>query len=54
MVEFYLRLHANDRVDPYIALYEHPTPSHVRDVTHLQWSGLLHPAFVQKVLDTVM
>jgi ribonuclease P/MRP protein subunit RPP40 len=48
------RLHANDQVDPYVALYEHTTPSLVHDVTHLQWSGLLHPAFVQKVLDTLM
>ncbi|KIM44470.1 hypothetical protein M413DRAFT_67558 [Hebeloma cylindrosporum] len=48
------RLYANDRVNPYVALYEHPTPSRVDDITHLQWKGLLHPAFVGKVLDTVM
>ena len=48
------RLYANDRVDTYVALYEHPTPSSVDDVTHLQWRGLLHPAFVGQVLDTLM
>ncbi|KAF8967763.1 ribonuclease P 40kDa subunit-domain-containing protein [Flammula alnicola] len=48
------RLSANDRVDPYVALYEHPTPSHVQNVTHLQWRGLLSPSFVKDVMETVI
>ncbi|CAA7269226.1 unnamed protein product [Cyclocybe aegerita] len=47
------RLNANDRVDPYVALYEPPTPSRVGNVTHLQW-GLLSPWFVQQILDAAM
>ncbi|KAF5361819.1 hypothetical protein D9756_002399 [Leucocoprinus leucothites] len=45
------RLQANDRVDPYVAIYEPPTASRVGNVTHLRWRGLLSPAFVQSVID---
>ncbi|KAF8159424.1 ribonuclease P 40kDa subunit-domain-containing protein [Crassisporium funariophilum] len=44
------RLFANDRVDPYIGVYEPPTPSRTQNVTHLRWRGLLCPAFVQEVI----
>ena len=48
------RLAANDRVDPYVAVYESPTPSKVGDVTHLRWRGLLASTFVQTIIDTAM
>jgi len=48
------RLYANDRVDPYVCVYEPPTPSHIQDVIHLRWRGLLCPNFVQEVLDTII
>ncbi|OJA20456.1 hypothetical protein AZE42_06083 [Rhizopogon vesiculosus] len=47
------RLKANDRVDPYVAVYEAPAPSHIGDVTRIAWTGLLHPSFIQRTLDTV-
>jgi len=47
-------LYANDRVDPYVCVYEPPTPSRIQNVTHLRWRGLLCPNFVQEVLDTVI
>jgi len=48
------RLYANDRVDPYVCVYEPPTPSRIQNVTHLRWRGLLCPNFVQEVLDTII
>ncbi|KAJ7781979.1 ribonuclease P 40kDa subunit-domain-containing protein [Mycena maculata] len=48
------RLHANDRVDPYVAVYDSPAPSVVGDVTHLRWRGFLSPVFVQSVIDAVV
>jgi len=48
------RLHANDRVDPYVAVYTPPEPSHVGTITHIRWRGLLHPSFVQAVWKTVL
>ncbi|KXN84248.1 hypothetical protein AN958_12821 [Leucoagaricus sp. SymC.cos] len=46
------RLQANDRVDPFVAMYEPPTTSRVGNVTHFRWRGLLSPSFVQAVVDT--
>jgi hypothetical protein len=46
------RLAGNDRVDPYVAVYELPTPSELGDITHLRWRGLLPPEFVQTIIDT--
>ncbi|KAJ7117832.1 ribonuclease P 40kDa subunit-domain-containing protein [Mycena epipterygia] len=48
------RLHANDRVDPYVAVYDPPAPAEVGDVAHLRWRGFLGPAFVQSVVDAVL
>jgi len=45
------RLQANDRVDPYVAVYSVPAPSTVGDVVHVQWHGFLTPQFVQRILD---
>ena len=47
------RLKANDRVDPYVAVYEPLAPSHIGDVTCITWTGFLHPSFIQHTLDTV-
>ncbi|KAH9479337.1 hypothetical protein JR316_0007927 [Psilocybe cubensis] len=47
------RLRANDRVDPYVAVYEPLQPSQMQDVTHIRWRGLLSPGFVKRVIDTV-
>ncbi|KAN0130904.1 Ribonuclease P 40kDa (Rpp40) subunit domain containing protein, partial [Lactarius tabidus] len=48
------RLQANDRVDPYVAVYSAPTPYTIGDVVHMKWYGLLTPRFVQKIVDTAM
>ncbi|KAH9000374.1 ribonuclease P 40kDa subunit-domain-containing protein [Lactarius akahatsu] len=48
------RLRANDRVDPYVAVYSTPTPFTVGDVTHMKWYGFLTPQFVQKIVDTAI
>ncbi|KAF7308919.1 hypothetical protein MKEN_01092400 [Mycena kentingensis (nom. inval.)] len=45
------RLLANDRVDPYIAVYAPPEPSSIGDATLLRWTGFLPPAFVQTIID---
>ena len=47
------RLKINDRVDPYVALYEPPS-SQPGNLTHIQWQGFISPAFVQIVIDTTM
>ncbi|KAH9995518.1 hypothetical protein BJV77DRAFT_222839 [Russula vinacea] len=46
------RLHANDRVDPYVAVYSGPGPSTVGDMMHIRWHGFLIPQFVTRILDT--
>ena len=48
------RLSANDRVDPFVALYDPPSPSRIGNVTHLRWRGLLSPSFVQRVLEAAL
>nr|GAT51716.1 predicted protein [Mycena chlorophos] len=47
------RIHANDHVDPFIAVYDPPECCRhtVGDITHLRWTGFLSPAFVQSVID---
>ncbi|PPQ78681.1 hypothetical protein CVT25_010702 [Psilocybe cyanescens] len=47
------RLRVNDRVEPYVALYEPPQPSEMQNVTHLQWCGLLSPTFIDRVIHTI-
>ncbi|KAG1725757.1 ribonuclease P 40kDa subunit-domain-containing protein [Suillus lakei] len=47
------RLKANDRVNPYVAVYEIPAPSFVGDVTRITWAAFLHPTFVKDALYTV-
>ncbi|EJC99949.1 uncharacterized protein FOMMEDRAFT_159526 [Fomitiporia mediterranea MF3/22] len=47
------RLKANDRVNPFVAVYEPPTPkATVGDVTHFRWRGLLGPSTIRSVLET--
>jgi len=53
-VQFFCRLHANDRVDPFVAVYDPPSPSYIGEITHLQWKGLLSPAFVQNILNAIV
>ncbi|KAG5654183.1 hypothetical protein H0H81_006565 [Sphagnurus paluster] len=48
------RLNANDRADPYVALYECPEPSHVGSLTHLRWKGFVGPTFLQSIINTVL
>ncbi|KAJ4469178.1 hypothetical protein C8R41DRAFT_925210 [Lentinula lateritia] len=45
------RLNANDRVDPFVAVYQPPSPTRVGTVTHLQWSGFIAPLFVQSLVE---
>ncbi|KAJ8591838.1 hypothetical protein M405DRAFT_813745 [Rhizopogon salebrosus TDB-379] len=47
------RLNANDRIDPYLAVYEAPAPSHIGDVTRITWTGFLHPSFLRHIFNTV-
>ncbi|PPQ63107.1 hypothetical protein CVT24_005818 [Panaeolus cyanescens] len=47
------RLYANDRVDPYIALYEPPEQGSVGSIVHLRWTGLLPPMFIDKILNQI-
>lgn len=49
-----LRLDANDSVDPYVAVYSPPTPSRIGTLTHIRWTGLLSPVFVQNVIDAAL
>ncbi|KIY49938.1 hypothetical protein FISHEDRAFT_72168 [Fistulina hepatica ATCC 64428] len=44
------RLYLNDRVDPYIAVYE-PPPSRAGSILVLRWRGLLSPQFAQAIID---
>lgn len=46
------RLQANDRVDPYVAVYSPPAPFTVGDVVRMRWQGFLTPQFVQRIVDT--
>lgn len=46
------RLQANDRVDPYVAVYSAPAPCTVGEMAHIRWHGFLTPRFVQRVIDT--
>ena len=48
------RLQANDRVDPYVAVYEAPSPASIADVTHIRWKGLMDNSFVRSVIDTAV
>jgi len=48
------RLQANDRPDSYLSVYVPPAPSHVGSITHIRWTGLLPPAFVQSVIDAAI
>ncbi|KAF9778317.1 ribonuclease P [Thelephora terrestris] len=48
------RLHASDNVDPYIASYYPPEPNTVGTITHLRWSGLLHPDLTSALLQTCL
>ncbi|KAG2128606.1 ribonuclease P 40kDa subunit-domain-containing protein [Suillus clintonianus] len=47
------RLKANDRVNPYVAVYEVPAPSYIGDVTRITWAAFLHASFIKDVLDMV-
>ncbi|KAJ3917426.1 ribonuclease P 40kDa subunit-domain-containing protein, partial [Lentinula edodes] len=47
------RLKANDRVDPFVAVYQPPSPTRVRSVTHLQWTGFIGPLFVQSLVEFI-
>ncbi|OBZ73590.1 hypothetical protein A0H81_06348 [Grifola frondosa] len=45
------RLQVMDRPDPYVAVYSPPSPSRIGEFTHVRWSGLLPPGFVQSVIN---
>ncbi|KAJ3754798.1 ribonuclease P 40kDa subunit-domain-containing protein, partial [Lentinula raphanica] len=47
------RLKANDRVDPFVAVYEPPASSQIGNVTHMQWTGFIRPTFVQSLINFV-
>ncbi|OJT11654.1 hypothetical protein TRAPUB_11827 [Trametes pubescens] len=47
------RVSANDRCDPYIAVYTPPEPSRLGDITAIRWNGFIPSSFVQKVLESI-
>ena len=47
------RLRLGDRCDPYIAVYEPPSPSQTANLLHFRWTGFLSSAFVQQVVDMI-
>jgi ribonuclease P/MRP protein subunit RPP40 len=47
------RLKANDRVNPYVAVYEVPAPSYIGKVTRVTWTAFLPQSFIKDALDTV-
>lgn len=49
-----VRLRAYDAPDPFVALYTPPHPSTPGALTHIRWTGLLSPTFVQRIADTAM
>ncbi|KAE9406839.1 hypothetical protein BT96DRAFT_1014542 [Gymnopus androsaceus JB14] len=46
-----VRLKANDRIDPFVAVYEPPSSTRIGNVTHLRWTGFIGPSFVQSLID---
>ncbi|KAI0675796.1 ribonuclease P 40kDa subunit-domain-containing protein [Trametes maxima] len=48
------RISANDRCDPYIAVYAPPEPSYIGNLTCMRWSGLIPSAFVQEIIDQIL
>ncbi|KAI0349558.1 hypothetical protein OH77DRAFT_1490615 [Trametes cingulata] len=47
------RVSANDRCDPYIAVYTPPEPSRVGDITTIRWCGLIPSNFIRTILDSI-
>lgn len=47
------RISANDRCDPYIAVYASPEPSHLSAITAIRWNGFIPSNFVQKILESI-
>ncbi|KAE9406846.1 hypothetical protein BT96DRAFT_987111 [Gymnopus androsaceus JB14] len=45
------KLKANDRIDPFVAVYEPPSSTRIGNVTHLRWTGFIGPSFVQSLID---
>ena len=48
------RLQVNDNPDPYIAVYAPPEPSHIGDLVHIRWHGLLPPLFIKQVIEIAL
>lgn len=51
---YQFRLQNEDNVDPYLAVYDPPLSFHVGDLLHVRWTGLLHPTFINQVLDLTL
>ncbi|KAI0372624.1 hypothetical protein BV20DRAFT_963655 [Pilatotrama ljubarskyi] len=47
------RLSANDRCDPYVAVYTPPELSRVGNISTIRWSGFIPSAFTRMVLDSI-
>ncbi|KAE9385123.1 hypothetical protein BT96DRAFT_928942, partial [Gymnopus androsaceus JB14] len=50
-MEGLFELKANDRIDPFVAVYEPPSSTRIGNVTHLRWTGFIGPSFVQSLID---
>ncbi|KAI0820748.1 ribonuclease P 40kDa subunit-domain-containing protein [Trametes gibbosa] len=47
------RISVSDRCEPYIAVYTHPTPSRIGNITTIRWKGFIPSVFVQGIADTI-
>lgn len=46
-----LRLKANDKPSPYVAIYDVPSPHDVGTVTHFSCRGFLSPSYIEQVVN---
>ncbi|KAH8110734.1 ribonuclease P 40kDa subunit-domain-containing protein, partial [Phellopilus nigrolimitatus] len=51
---FLSRLKANDRANPYVAVYEPPSPNKVGNISHFSWRGFLPPSFTRIIIETAV
>jgi ribonucleases P/MRP protein subunit RPP40 len=48
------RIYSQDRVDPYLSVYEPPEGSYIGTITHLRYQGLLSASILARILGTLV
>ncbi|KAH8110719.1 ribonuclease P 40kDa subunit-domain-containing protein, partial [Phellopilus nigrolimitatus] len=48
------RLKTNDRANPYVAVYEPPSPNIVGNISHFSWRGFLSPSFTNTIIEAAI